>query len=419
MNYVDTANDLLEILANDYSGCQETKEIGNKEKFISDVRDAKSYEEFFSIVTDYILQFKDRHLMPIDTSKQIKYNTFTTRRFENKLFVTDISDESPLEIGQAIIAIDGKNINQIVSENQELFDSVIERQNFNHILNKAKIVTLDSGQNIELVKSLKRNWKSDEFIFKKLDPNTCYLKLENFASEAPIANLIKENKEELNNCRNLIIDVRTNHGGSDIYYFKLLDYIFPKETKLEDIEKSISEKQYYNVTDRNYRLRKEIFEEEFKRHSVSEENQELMNDELSKWSKNIGNGFVELYSDENSDDPFSDYLINGRETPANIVVLSDFYCGSSGDNFVATVKESPKVTVIGRNTMGITDYSDCVAQKYEDFCLFYPTSKMSVVDEGRGINGIGIAPDIHVPWNPEFFEKDLDIEKAFEIFDEK
>ena len=52
--------------------------------------------------------------------------------------------------------------------------------------------------------------------------------------------------------------------------------------------------------------------------------------------------------------------------------LSDYMCGSAGDEFVETCKESSKVTVIGRATMS-TDYSDLVIRQWDEkFHLYYP-----------------------------------------------
>jgi len=52
---------------------------------------------------------------------------------------------------------------------------------------------------------------------------------------------------------------------------------------------------------------------------------------------------------------------------------------------------------------------------YEKCQLLYPLTKLSRVDGGKGMLGIGIPVDIHVPWTPEFFERDLDLEKALEV----
>ena len=101
--------------------------------------------------------------------------------------------------------------------------------------------------------------------------------------------------------------------------------------------------------------------------------------------------------------------------PERVFVLADCNCGSSGDCFVQTVSPLDKVTVIGRPTMGILDYSNLAFKRYGGFCLYYPTSRRNAIDEGRAMGGNGVAVDIFVPWTPEFLQRDKDLEKVFEI----
>lgn len=60
------------------------------------------------------------------------------------------------------------------------------------------------------------------------------------------------------------------------------------------------------------------------------------------------------------------FLIQGGSNPKNIYILTDQYCGSSGDSFVKLAKQSPKVTVVGRNTMGVLDYSNVAFLEMDD-----------------------------------------------------
>ncbi|WP_238385946.1 S41 family peptidase [Streptococcus sp. S784/96/1] len=57
-----------------------------------------------------------------------------------------------------------------------------------------------------------------------LDNETVYLKMENFSDEGAISTLYQESKQAIENSINLIIDVRTNHGGSDSLYWPLFNY---------------------------------------------------------------------------------------------------------------------------------------------------------------------------------------------------
>ena len=74
------------------------------------------------------------------------------------------------------------------------------------------------------------------------------------------------------------------------------------------------------------------------------------------------------------------------------------------------------MTVIGRATAGLNDYTNLTIMKWEEgFELWYPTSKLKRVDNGKGMTGIGIEPDVYIPWTPEHIHEDVDMKKALEL----
>ena len=87
-----------------------------------------------------------------------------------------------------------------------------------------------------------------------------------------------------------------------------------------------------------------------------------------------GKGFVP-YQQE-SEEFFPE--VKGGHYPERIFVLSDIYCGSSGDNFVQMMKQFKKVTVVGRPTLGILDYSNCCTVDYGDYQLMFPYFSLSM-----------------------------------------
>ena len=131
-----------------------------------------------------------------------------------------------------------------------------------------------------------------------------------------------------------------------------------------------------------------------------------------EWERNRGKGFVEF----DFGDMVSETFVKGSKHPSSVIVLADVFCGSSGDSFVEGVKKSSKVTVIGRATMGLNDYANLVSMHWEEgFELMYPSSRLSRIDNGQGMTGIGITPHIHIPWTPEHIKEDIDVKKAFEL----
>lgn len=64
-----------------------------------------------------------------------------------------------------------------------------------------------------------------------------------------------------------------------------------------------------------------------------------------------------------------DIPIAGDSNVEKMYIITDSGCASSGDNFVAVFSMFPKVSVVGRPTMGILDYSNVAFVQYDDFSL--------------------------------------------------
>ena len=79
------------------------------------------------------------------------------------------------------------------------------------------------------------------------------------------------------------------------------------------------------------------------------------------------------------------------------------------------MKQFKKVTVVGRPTLGILDYSNCCTVDYGDYQLMFPTSRCLCVDQGKGMTDQGVLPDIEIPWTPSHFERDVDLDKCLEL----
>jgi len=208
--------------------------------------------------------------------------------------------------------------------------------------------------------------------------------------------------------KNLIIDVRTNYGGNDEFYFPLLDYIFDYSVKFKDLF-GPEEKMYTNYTTRNCDLWIDELQDYLKQ-DLDEETREILYEEIESFQANYGKGFQEVPED-------SEHTIKGTSSPEHVYVLTDYYCGSSGDTFVANVKKSNKVTVVGRPTMGIMNYFNVVTVDYGDYEFVYSISKMTGENTFGGEGGI--EPDIYLQWTPEHLERDVDLEYVFSLIDSR
>lgn len=239
------------------------------------------------------------------------------------------------------------------------------------------------------------------------------MKLTDLMNHTEISRLIKENDNLLSSRKNLIIDVRVNKGGNDLAYFELLPYLFEgDEIDLNSFDEGT---MLTNCTDRNVDLRNELIRSMLTG-MEDEASSNQINSLISEMEKNRGKGFTEIDLGE-SDDQF---ILKTKPGSEKVILLTDVYCGSSGDSFVEVCKNSFKVTVIGRPTSGVNDYSNLAIMRWrETFELLYPTSKLSVVDEGKGMSGVGIQPDMYVPWTSEHIETDVDYMKALELLEKQ
>lgn len=169
-------------------------------------------------------------------------------------------------------------------------------------------------------------------------------------------------------------------------------------------------RQEFLYTERNVDLRLEQFENDLSSPNITDETKRLIEEFASLLKANRGKGYVVYDSDKDSSAFFTSFI--GQALPKRVVVLSDVYCGSSGDSFVSIMKQMPKVTVMGRPTMGINDYSNCCVLPLDDYHLIFPTSRLLTIDQGEGQTDRGIEPDIVIPWTPEHLERDVDLEEA-------
>ena len=89
--------------------------------------------------------------------------------------------------------------------------------------------------------------------------------------------------------------------------------------------------------------------EEYLQMELPEETRAILVKMRDELLENRGKGFIKRGNDA------MDIPIVGDSCVEKMYIITDSGCGSSGDNFVAVFSMFPKVTVVGRPTMGILD----------------------------------------------------------------
>lgn len=411
MQLSDIFREVVSITEKDYSGCEDNKLI-NFTPFLNEIIEFEHKNVltpilFTKIVTNYIQQFQDPHMYFTfqSRSETMKDIGFRVRRYKNQLFITNTIEETRFSKGASILTIDGKSL----EDNSKEFHFPIghsERQNWNYLIQQAKSIELEGNRVLEIFGYPRKQQKAN-FIVKVLEDNLVYMSLPHFQDPSLVTNLIKQYKNILDECTGLIIDVRKNNGGMSAAFNPLLNYIFPSSEE----PKSIAKVKEFNCTERNADLFNKLFrnvKESFPNH----ESLPLLTyaNEMFQTNK----GFTEFDFSPYTKEVTTDF--NGNDRIEKIVVLSDCYCASAGDDFVEMCKQSSKVTVMGRATLGVNDYSDLVTMNWNNgFSLHYPTSRLVRKTEIHPIHGTGIVPDIYIPWTPEHIMRDVDLEMAVEL----
>ncbi len=376
---------------------------GNYEKYEPRISNDMDRMEFLHTVQQYLSEFRIKgHLDFYDTA--LGSIGFSMMRYGDCLYVTEANKDTGLLPGDRITHVDSKAIVEIAErEKSMLMGESAEREGmlWPGILKFYKNVTVvrqdGSTEVVGIILDSKADGREVPFSFKELDKGTLYLKISNFADEQSINTLYEDCRKGLDECQHLIIDVRGNGGGADTAFIPLLEYCFPEG---EPAEKYIHDAYpvSVNYTKRNCKDRLSLIKR-FLGDSVPEDVASLVAKMISDLNRNMGKGFV-----DESESILSGII--GRKNPERVWVLTDERCASSGEAFVEAVSFSPKVTVVGRPTCGITDYSNCNMVEFDDFRFVYPTSRDKRLDYGKGIGQKGFPVDRYIAWKPEHIGTD-------------
>ena len=409
MTYTEIFQEIVSIMKEDSATCKDFG-AGDYQVFQSKISDDMERMEFLHVVKEYLatfgleghLNFSDETLGSIGLS---------VMRHDDELYVTKANPDTGLVPGDRIIAVDSTPITAIAQkESRFLMEEPVERQGIlwpDVLAFYQKVTVLHQDNTIEDV-SIIHNSKGENkagYFFKEYQDNTIYLRLSDFVDLNAINQLYTDCKNALDNCNRLIIDVRGNGGGADSAFVPLLEYCFPEGKEITDYYKS----EYpieINYSMRNCKDRIQLLKKMFG-DDLPEDMAPMLNKMVADNTENMGKGFIE------SEDEFVDGII-GRADPEKVFIITDERCASSGDAFVEVMSFSPKVTVVGRPTMGITDYSNCSVVRFDDFGLIYPTSRDKRIDGGKGLAHKGVPVDKYIAWSPESIYKDVELDYCIE-----
>lgn len=223
------------------------------------------------------------------------------------------------------------------------------------------------------------------FYFKVLTDKTVLLCLSSFEHTyvERIEKLIDDNIQLIENCDNLIIDVRNNHGGTDNAYENLLPYICTNSIRSLGIEFLATPtlidglQHWIDIT-------------------PNEEKYEKDKKMVTRWIKLFKENLGEFVNTDTTDVNITEVEI-AEHSPEQVIILANKNTASSGEAFIIRMKQSKKVKVIGTPTYGALDYGSTRYFEFgcDNYKLLLPTWRaISLLD--YPIDNIGIQPDIYL-----------------------
>lgn len=416
MKKTDIFKDIVWIMTHDSSTVKDCKGC-NPQPFLEKITDDMTEQEFLYQVRTYLASFGIiGHISFHDKKSGPK--GFLLRINEQEMFVEEANQDTGLQVGDRILSLDGISLEQVALQHPNYFISLTPERRYREwadlLLMAEQVTVLRDGQEMSITVRASQQAQKAQIFWKELESDILYLRLDNFMDEEAINRLYQECLQKIAETETLIIDVRYNNGGTDSLYFPLL-HLGLEEGKGYDTLDLQDDGMEILYTEGNVDRRLKDFETWLQQENISPDTVKLLEDFRNNLLQNRGKGYVRYQDDQ--DELFPG--VKGGHYPEQIFILSDIYCASSGDNFVKMMKDFKKVTVIGRPTLGILDYSNCCKVDYDDYFLMFPTSRWLAIDKGKGMTDKGVLPDIEVPWTPAHFERDVDLDKCLELIEMK
>jgi len=237
------------------------------------------------------------------------------------------------------------------------------------------------------------------FTYGILSDSTFFIRANSFDGfKDKIEKTIKDHWKDIMCRPNLVIDIRGNGGGQDDEWQMLFRLIYTSPFLSKGVE-------WYACEDNI-----KGYEDDIKNGTLrgGEEGLKWTQSLLDEMKKNPG-GFV-VHPMMGKDDTVKEDTV--YKYPRRVGIIISEGNGSSAEEFLLAAKRSGKVTLFGdQNTAGVLDYSNSVPVDLPSgkYYMRYPMSRSRRLPDNP-IDNIGIAPDVLIPYPPNYqlFDK-LDI----------
>jgi len=214
---------------------------------------------------------------------------------------------------------------------------------------------------------------------RQLSPQTFYIGIGTFdeSNAAAIDSLFRANSVLLRTIPNLVLDLRGNGGGSDFAYQPLAPLIYTDPVHGIGVD--------VLATSDNVRTWSALLDDKY----ITGWTRYSIQNTITAMKGHLGQ-LIAVSPDRVAT------LREVRPYPQRVAVLIDGDCASTTEQFLLEAAQSSKVTLMGRHTAGVLDYSNVREQPFDclPFTLHYATTRSRRIDQGKGIDNTGIQPAV-------------------------
>ena len=321
---------------------------------------------------------------------------FYTRRYGDDLYITAVTGESELSIGDRIVAVNGGSPAKHKALIQKDFfrGSIPEREDWNGLLKMAEHMDVARADGSQTRLFLRHHPIAPPALMPALEvfeDGTVYLCPGPFDQGADTAAFLEAHAEALGAAKALILDLRNGRGENEEEIYPLLPYLCKEDTPLSSL---LDETITVNHSRLNCILKAAGLMD-------IPEAQDYINELAAKADTGFGEESCDF-----------DGAVIGAMAPETVVVLTDTWCRDAAETLALAAKRAG-VHLMGRPTLGTVHTLAPVSYELDErYILTWPTALSKAAFCGHILPGEGIEPDKYIPWTPEECTRDLLLEAA-------
>ncbi len=239
--------------------------------------------------------------------------------------------------------------------------------------------------------------EGNDLTFEELSDDANYIHIPTFNGRwfAKISEFYEKYDSLIQSKPYLIIDVRNNGGGSDACVNPLLNYIYTKPFRDDDVD--------IYATRENIRKYKEWL------------------DHMSKDTLNYSHEFIKSFSEEidkMTSVPNKTFVSRGESevveldkvlpNPQRVIIITNRYCASSCETLLFWALESDKALIVGENSGGYVGYGEIGEIPTPNF-NFWLGCTMSRYSNQRAYEVDGVPPHVRLNYNENWVKQSLEL----------